>query len=336
LREVELLGWAFLKEEILKLLKKNPDTYVSSGEICQNLLVTRAAVWKQIQSLREEGYIIEARPRRGYRLLQSPDRLYPTEIREGLSTLVMGQKKIIYFPTLVSTNDLAWSEAQGGCPEGTLVVAEEQTGGKGRLGRSWHSPYGQGLFFSLVLRPLVNPQEVARVTMLAAVALASAIGEVTGLTVGIKWPNDLLVDGKKVSGILAEMQGDQDRVNFLIMGAGINVNHQLEDFPEELRPVATSLKLAGGQRVERVRLLQACLEAFEHWYFLWLEQGFAPVLARWKELSVTLNRAVRASTLKETWEGWAQDVDEDGALLLRLPNGEMQKLATGEVSLRVK
>jgi len=325
-----------LKEEILKLLKKNPGTYVSGEEICQNLRVTRAAVWKQIQSLREEGYVIEARPRWGYRLLQSPDRLYPAEIKEGLGTLVMGQKKIIYCPTLVSTNDLAWAEAQEGCPEGTLVVAEEQTGGKGRLGRSWHSPYGQGLFFSLVLRPLVNPQEVARVTMLAAVAIASAIDKVTGLNAGIKWPNDLLVDGKKVSGILAEMQGEQDRVNFLIMGVGINVNHELNDFPEELQPVATSLKLAGGRQVERVRLLQACLESFEQWYFLWLEQGFAPVLARWKELSVTLNRAVRASTLKKTWEGWAQDVDEDGALLLRLPNGELQRLATGEVSLRVK
>lgn len=325
-----------MKEAVLRLLKKARGAYVSGEEICKSLLVTRTAIWKHIQALREDGYEIEARPRYGYQLIRIPDRLYPEEIKEGISTRSIGQNKIFYFPTLTSTTEPAREAAQKGCAEGTLVVAEEQTGGRGRLDRVWYSPQYKGIFLSLVLRPPVNPSEASQVTMLAAVALALAINKETGVSAGIKWPNDLLVQGKKVCGILADLNAEMDRVNYLVLSAGLNANHAPEDFPEDIKNAATSLKIETGHTVERAKLVRACLEFFEHWYTLWLDQGFGPILSAWKKVSVSLNCPVRIHTLNKSWEGWAEDVDKDGALLLRLPNGELQRLVSGEVSLRVK
>lgn len=323
-----------MKESILRLLKKNCGAYISGEEICKSLKVSRTAIWKHIQALREEGYEIEARPHFGYQLTRIPDRLYPEEIKEGIRTRVMGRNKILHFPTISSTTEPAREEAQKGCAEGTLVVAEEQTGGRGRLGRVWYSPQYKGIFMSMVLRPPVNPNEVAKVTMIASVALALAINKETGVSAGIKWPNDLLAKGKKVCGILADLSAEMDRVNYLVLSAGINANQEPEDFPEDLKNTATSLKVETGRPVDRARLVRSCLEFFEHWYDLWLEQGFGPVLSCWKELSVSLNCPVRIHSLNNSWEGWAEDVDEDGALLLRLPSGELQRLVSGEVSLR--
>lgn len=325
-----------MKEAILSLLKKNRGDFVSGEEICKRLQVSRTAIWKHIQALREDDYEIEARSRVGYQLTGIPDRLFPEEVKVGLSTRSMGQNKIFYSSTLSSTNELAREEAQKGCGEGTLVLAEEQTGGRGRLGRVWYSPRYKGIFLSLVLRPPVNPSEASQVTMVASVALAMAIRAETGVVAGIKWPNDLLVQGKKVCGILAELNAEMDRVNYLVLGAGINANQEPGDFPEELRATATSLKVETGQPVDRVKLVRACLEAFEHWYSLWLGQGFGAILSIWREMSVSLNCPVRIHTLNKAWDGWAEDVDEDGALLLRLPNGELQRLVSGEVSLRIK
>lgn len=324
-----------MKDAVLDLLKKNRGTYISGEEICKSLQVTRTAIWKHIQSLREEGYEIEARSRFGYQLTHIPDRLYPAEIKEGLSTRIMGRNKIFYYPTLSSTTEPAREEAQKGCEEGTLVVAEEQTGGRGRLGRVWYSPPHRGILFSLILRPRVNPAEVSRVTMIASVAFAKAINKETGAEAAIKWPNDLLVQRKKVCGILADLNAEMDRVNYLILSAGINANHEPEYFPAELKDTASSLKIETGRKVDRVRLMRSCLESFEYWYTLWLEQGFGPVLSAWKEMSVSLNCPVTIHTLNKSWEGWAHDVDGEGALLLRLPNGEMQRLVSGEVSLRM-
>jgi len=322
-----------LKEEVLKILKKGRPGFVSGEEICQKLNVTRAAVWKHIQSLREDGYLIEARPRAGYILRSVPDRLYPWEIADGLDTAVLG-REIYYYPSLTSTNDVAKDLARSGSGEGTLIVAEEQTGGKGRLGRFWHSPPRLGLLFSLILRPAVEPRVVAQVTMVAAVALACAIKETSGLTCGIKWPNDLLAGGRKLGGILTELSAEVDRVSFLVLGAGINVNQSEGDFPPSISATATSLKIETGRRVDRVELLKASLREMERWYNTWLTGGFAPVLARWKELCVSLNRPVAVHSPLGVTQGWAEDVDEDGALVLRTAGGEIKKFVSGEVSLR--
>jgi BirA family biotin operon repressor/biotin-[acetyl-CoA-carboxylase] ligase len=325
---------SLLKESILRLLKNSRPEYHSGEEICKSLNVTRTAVWKHIQTLREEGYVIDARPRAGYRLTGIPDRLYPVEILDGLATRVLG-REIDYYEDIGSTNEVARERAAKGAGEGLLVVAEEQTGGKGRLGRQWYSPRSKGIIFTLLLYPPVNPSRASQITMLAAVSLASAIRSETGVGAGIKWPNDLLIGGRKVCGILAELSAEVDRIGHLVVGIGINANQDLGDFPEDVRDKATSLKLETGATVSRVRLLQASLESFEHWYGLWLERGFEPVLAAWKQMSISLNCPVRLHTLDKSWDGWAEDVDSDGALLLRLPDGSLQRFVSGEVSLRI-
>ncbi|OPX89746.1 MAG: Bifunctional ligase/repressor BirA [Pelotomaculum sp. PtaB.Bin104] len=326
----------FLKMAVLRLLKEHRPGYVSGEELCKGLEVTRTAVWKHIQSLRGDGYDIEARPRAGYLLVGIPDRLYPEEIQDGLTTKFIG-RQVFYNNSLASTNDLAKELAsrETQISDGTIVVAEEQTGGRGRLGREWFSPKYRAICFSLILYPPVSPSEVSRVTMVTAVALAAAIRNETGVPVGIKWPNDLLVGGKKLCGILTELGAEIDKVNYLVVGAGVNVNQGPGDFPEEVRDIATSLKIETGVTVNRVKLLQAMLAEFERWYRVWLEHGFAEVLTKWREMSVSLHCPVCIHAIDKSWNGWAEDVDEDGALMIRLPDGELQRVVAGDVSLRV-
>lgn len=320
-----------LKNHVLRLLRENYPYFVSGEEICRILGVSRTAVWKHVQTLRAEGYEVESQTHSGYRLVAVPDRLYPEEITFGLETETIG-RNVRYFERTGSTNREARELAGQGAPEGTLVVAEEQAGGRGRLGRGWFSPYARGIWCSLILRPDVHPAQAPPVTMLSAVALARAVKDSTGVAPGIKWPNDLLVDGKKICGILTEMSADMDRVNYLVVGMGLNVN--TEDFPEELKEIATSLKIKAGAHLSRRLILQRLLLEFEKFYRLWLNEGFNPVLKEWKENCVTLNRPVRVTSARESWEGWAEDVDDTGALLLRLPDGSIKQVLAGDVSLR--
>ncbi|MCL2766235.1 MAG: biotin--[acetyl-CoA-carboxylase] ligase [Peptococcaceae bacterium] len=323
-----------MKDAILQLLKKSRPDFVSGEEICKKLNVTRTAVWKHVKSLREEGYEIDARPRLGYTLTQIPDLINAEELTDGLNSRFIG-RKIYYYNVAKTTNDLAKDLAGQGAPNGAIVLAEEQNSGKGRLGRYWHSPKYKGIYYSTILHPPVSLAEASQLTMVSAVALTLAIRRQTGVPVGIKWPNDLLVNGRKLCGILTEMSAEVDRIEHLVVGAGLNVNHTETDFPPELLDIATSLRIESGIIHSRVTLLQAMLEEFENWYTVWLEQGFATVLAKWKELSVSLNRPVRLITIKESWEGWANDVDESGALILRLPDGTQRSFISGEVSLRM-
>jgi len=321
-----------MKEQILYLLKEYRPEYVSGEFICKNLGVSRTAIWKHIQTLRNEGYEILSQPHSGYRLLNVPDRLFAQEILYGLQTRFIG-RNIFYYPqSLCSTNELAAQLAGKGAPDGSLVVTEEQTGGRGRLGRSWFSPFGKGIFFSMILYPPVNPVDAPPVTMLVAVAVARAVQEVVGVKPGIKWPNDLLLEGKKFCGILTEMNAEIERIKYLIIGTGINAN--MDDFPSEIRDIAVSLKEYTGRPVSRVKLLQVFLKEMEHLYCLWLQEGFSPVLGLWKGYCVTLNCPVKVSSLKESIEGWAHDVDEKGSLILRLADGSLKSFTAGEVSLR--
>lgn len=323
-----------MKETILRLLKERSPEYVSGEEICKLLNVTRTAVWKHIQALRENGYEIEARSRAGYLLTGVPDRLFPEEIGQGLSTRFLG-RNILYCDSVPSTNNLAKELAAQGAADGTMVVAEEQTGGKGRLGRQWSSAKYKGIFFTFILYPPLIPSETNVLTLMTAVAMAEAIRNETGVAAGIKWPNDLLVNGKKICGILVELSAEMERINYMVVGVGVNVNQEESDFPEEVRLNATSLKAHTGAGISRVKLLQAFLKEFEKWYDISLAQGFSPALSRWKEMSVSLNCPVRISNPKKTWDGWAEDIDSDGALLLRLPGGDIKRVISGEVSLRL-
>ncbi|HZK17961.1 MAG TPA: biotin--[acetyl-CoA-carboxylase] ligase [Clostridia bacterium] len=322
-----------MRGAILQYLRNNGSAWVSGEEICQSLSISRTAVWKHINQLRQLGYEIEAQPRSGYRLLQIPDRLYPEEIKHGLATKMVGQN-IIYLEKTVSTNIDAKELAEGSTPEGSVVVSEEQVKGRGRLGRSWYSPYGKNLLFSLILYPQVNPMETPQFTLLTAVAVTNAIGKACNVTPAIKWPNDLLLEGKKVCGILVELSAEINKVNYIVIGQGINVNMDAKDFPEEVEDTATSLKGELGRPVDRVELLRTIFREFEDRYYLWQVEGFKPILDEYKKNCFNLGRSARIISGSEHWEGTVEDIGHDGALLLRLGNGELKRFIAGEVKLR--
>lgn len=322
-----------MKTKILEYLRSNPGVYISGEEISRDLGVTRTAVWKHVQSLKDEGYEIESSRRLGYRLVVVPDRLLPAEILRGLRSRVFG-RKIQYFRSVSSTNLIARELAREGEDEGTLVVAEEQTQGRGRLGRNWISPSGTGIWMSLVLRPAIAPVDAPRLTLAAAVAVAEAVREVTGVSPGIKWPNDLLAEGRKFCGILTEMDAEIERVHFVILGIGINVNLRKADFPEPLRTQATSLREVCGHPISRQELLCRVVECLEERYLETVSERFGEVLAAWRAHSVTLGQPVTVTSVAGTIEGLAEDVDADGSLLVRLDSGILKRVLAGEVTLR--
>lgn len=312
-----------LKETILNNLKARPGEYIPGNELAGNLTPTRAAIWKQVQRLRREGYRISARPRLGYRLDGLPDRL---------DLLLPSKDRLWCLSTVDSTNAAARRLAEEGAPGGTVVIAEEQTRGRGRRNRSWSSDPGKGIWFSLLLRPEnICPSLCAPLALVAAVSLARTLRVETGLPVKVKWPNDLLLKEKKVCGILTELKGEPDRVDYLILGAGLNVNHQVKDFPPSLREKAGSLYLAGGRFIARAELflsLQRKLLEDCHTFF---EQGFALFLPLWREYSSSLGHEVTVIRSNKIVEGKALDLDRSGALLLKDKEGKIHRMSYGEI-----
>jgi len=323
-----------MRTKILALLRQDPGSYISGEEVSRHLAVSRTAVWKHIQVLKQDGYDIEAHSRLGYRLCGAPDLLLPEEIGSRLTTKIFGQR-IHYLPSVSSTNTDAKRLATDGCPEGLIVVAEEQIGGRGRLSRGWFSPFGKGIWLSLVLRPPFSPQEAPKCTMLAAVAVNKAIRRVTGVACGIKWPNDILCDDKKLVGILTEMTAEMDAINYVVIGMGINVNVAAADFPPDLQASATSLAIAAGHPWSRLELLTAILEEIEKIYQLTIERGFAPVLDEWRAESVTLGRMVDVFGVGRKFSGVAIDIADDGALLVETESG-LERVVAGDVSIRAQ
>jgi len=319
-----------MKDQVLALLKRSED-YLSGEAISRLLGVSRTAVWKQVNNLRDEGYRIDSQRNSGYRLTSVPDKLYPGEIQPSLHTAVLG-REILHFETLDSTNRLARQEADKGCQEGTVVVAEEQTAGRGRLGRQWYSPKQSGIWMSVVLRPRIVPAEAPKITLVAAVAVAAALRD-AGFSPRIKWPNDLLLAGKKVCGIYTEMKADPDQVLYLVLGIGINVSEQ--SFPAELADTATSLRLASGtETISRPAMAALVLDRLEEFYRLFLEQGFAGIRAEWKAYSLNLGRDVLVRTLQTVISGRAVDIDDQGMLLVAGDDGVLHRIAAGDVTLR--
>lgn len=317
-------------DKIIQVLKEYHGSYVSGETLAELSGITRAGIWKQINQLREMGYEIDSSSRKGYCLLQTPD-IHPFEIIEGLTTRQFGKK--IYFQSEVdSTNRWAKRLAAEGATEGTLVLAESQTQGRGRLGRSWSSVPGKGLWFSLILRPKINSAELAGMTILTAVSMAQAIANVIGIQVLIKWPNDLVFDGRKIAGILAEVNGEADLVNYLIIGLGLNVNHQEEDFPEELRGLAASLQMIKGAALPRRPILQEFLRIFEDNYYALPTAGLSAIINYAKSHSATLGKSVRINQgFNRTLTGEAIDLDYDGSLWLKEPSGKVVHVYAGEI-----
>ncbi|MDD3159017.1 MAG: biotin--[acetyl-CoA-carboxylase] ligase [Anaeromusa sp.] len=323
-----------MRARILKLLRQQSQDYLSGEEISRQLAVSRTAVWKHIQELKNHGYEIEAHPRKGYRLKSRPDLLLPEEIRAGLATQLLG-KHIVHFYDTSSTNNEAKRLAADDAVEGTIVVSEAQTLGRGRLNRGWFSPPGGGVWVSVILRPPFPPQEAPKCTLMAAVATVEAIREASGLNCGIKWPNDILWQGRKLVGILTEMSAEMDAINFVVLGIGINVSLQESDFPEELRNIGASVSMGAEREVSRVEVLQKLLERLEYWYQVVKQEGFEPVLEAWRRESVTLGQPVRVLAGEETYDGVAEELAEDGSLLVRTENG-LRRVLAGDVSLRLQ
>ena len=323
-----------MQEKVLALLRDAADNYISGEEIAARLGVSRTAVWKHIQALKAAGYKIESHARRGYMLLETPDILLPQEIQPALRTKTVG-RTMVHFDEIPSSNNEAKRLALAGTPDGTVVVTEAQGAGKGRLSRGWYSPARKGIWFSVVLRPSFLPQEAPKCTLMAAVAVVRAMKGM-GFSVGIKWPNDVLdKDGKKLVGILTEMGAEMERVNFVVIGTGINVNLWPEDFPEDVRDIATSLSMLRGGKVDRRELFLRVLEAMDELYSSVETDGFGAVLDEWRKYSVTLGQEVNVIGVKENFAGTAADIDEDGALLIDTPEGRRRVLA-GDVSIRPK
>lgn len=317
-------------ELVLAFLAEAGDDFVSGEAISDKLGLSRAAVWKHVSALRARGYRIDAVPARGYRLVEIPDRLGALELRPLLSTRELGQALHCH-EELPSTNDLAKDLAEQGALHGEVVIAERQTAGRGRRGRAWVSPPRKNLYLSVVLRPDLPPHRATELTLLASVALCEVVRE-AGADAVIKWPNDLLVGGRKVAGILTEMAAEPDRVQWVVIGLGVNLNAAPEDFPEELREEATSVAAARGGDVPRVLFAAALLGRLEVWLDRHAAEGFAPVRERWRALSGTIGREVRVGTGDGEVVGVATDVDDTGALLVRGPAG-FARIVAGDVHL---
>ncbi|MDA8079124.1 MAG: biotin--[acetyl-CoA-carboxylase] ligase [Nitrospiraceae bacterium] len=311
---------------ILKFLKEGAT--VSGEEISAGLGISRAAVWKKITLLRKKGYVIQAVPSRGYLLVASPDLAV-----EQIITQIQGNlwKTVLYYPSVDSTNDLAASMRD--ILPGTVIIADSQTRGRGRLGRSWISPPGRNIYLSMIIRPELLPRDAPLLTVLTAVSCAHALRCLSGLPLSIKWPNDLTAQGKKIGGILTETRSDPDHIQQAVIGVGVNVNMSMDDIPDDLRETATSLVLETGRYFQRTALIVGMLSEFERQYKILLGEGKESLLADLRALSSTIGRDVVVTAGNERLAGHAEEIDDDGVLILRLASGERRRVSAGDLHM---
>ncbi len=315
-----------MDDKILNFFKRRRDGYVSGEELSDALGVSRTAVWKHIEKLREEGYDIAASPHLGYRLVSVPDRLTEIELKWQLDTELIG-KKIFSYREIGSTNDAAYKWAESGEAEGAVVVAEYQTKGRGRLGRKWVSPRGKGAYFSVILRPDILPRELSLITLVSSLSVARTIREAVDLAAFIKWPNDILVNQKKVCGILTELSGETDKINFVIAGVGVNINTKKELLPEG----ATSLAAEKGKEISRVDFVRALLKNLDRYYKIFNSGKIDGIIKEYKKLSAVLDRQVQINYHNQLMNGHAVDIDKEGALILRMDSGFCERVLAGDV-----
>ena len=298
-----------MKAELLRILRES-ESYVSGQQLCEHFGVSRTAVWKVIRQLKEEGYEIEAVKNKGYRICEIPDVMTAEEIRSRIHTRWMAQS-CLYLESVDSTNSYAKRIAEEGAAEGTLVIADEQIGGRGRRGRGWETPKGTNIAMTLLLRPQIRPEHASRLTLLMAMAAAQGIRKVTGLDAGIKWPNDVVVCGKKVCGILTEMNTEIDYINYVVIGAGINVNQ--ETLAPELQETATSICIERGQQTNRAELTARVLYYFEKNYAVFEKSwDFSALADKYNEFLVNRGREVRVLDPKGAYDGIARGINEEG------------------------
>ncbi len=311
---------------VLDFLRQQAKAYVSGEEISKKLGVSRSAVWKEIQALRRLGYEIEAQPHLGYRLLTIPDKLFADELSADLGTKFIG-REIYSYDELDSTNDAAFGLGEKGAKEGVCIFAEYQKKGRGRLGRSWVSPKGKNIILSVILRPVLLPHEVSKLTLACAVSVIKTIKKITGKNLGIKWPNDIYYENKKVGGILTEMSAESDRINFIVVGIGINLNAE----PGELPPGSTSLKKITTRAIDRIGFGRELLRELEKDYLKLTNNRFDELVKDWEAFSITSGQRVVATLFGRKIEGLAVGIDKEGALWIRQDNGFQERIVAGDV-----
>ena len=320
-----------MKEEILKMLRET-DGYISGQELCNKFGVSRTAIWKVMKQLKEAGYNIEAQQNKGYHIVSAPDVMDAAELKSIWKPKWVGCE-ILYFDSIDSTNTKAQELAEKGYPSGTLVVADKQIAGKGRRGRNWESPSGCGIFMTLMLKPDINPNNASMLTLVSALAVAKALADITGKDAKIKWPNDIVIDGRKVCGILTEMSAQFDYINNIVIGIGINVNNS--SFPEEISATASSLRLlSGGKKYRRAEIIEKIMEYFEKYYSIFLEtEDLSALVNEYNAMLVNMKKQVKVLDPKEPFEGTAMGITKTGELIV--DTWESRKLvSSGEVSVR--
>ncbi|ABY92357.1 biotin--[acetyl-CoA-carboxylase] ligase [Thermoanaerobacter sp. X514] len=319
-----------LRSKLLKLLKENKGEYISGQKLSDQLNVSRTAIWKHINELKNEGYQIEAHHKLGYMLVSEPDLLIYEEVSPYLTTNFIG-KNYIHKLVIDSTNNFA-KEMASKVPDGTVIIAEEQIAGRGRLGRSWISQKGCGIWMSIILKPNIQPQEALNLTQVAAISVVKAIEEVFHVESKIKWPNDIILNNKKVCGILTEMSSEIDKINYVIIGIGVNVN--CDNFPEELKGKATSLYLETNSKVDRKKLTASILNNLEFYYNAYLQKGFEYIGPICIEKSITIGRQIKVIANEGEIEGKAVTIDNNGSLVVETKEGKRLSIMSGDVSVR--
>ncbi|MBM7661278.1 BirA family biotin operon repressor/biotin-[acetyl-CoA-carboxylase] ligase [Bacillus mesophilus] len=322
-----------LREKLLEVFTHANGEFVSGQQLSEVLGCSRTAVWKHIEDLRKEGYELEAIRRKGYRITTKPEKITSNEIQLGLKTKFLG-RNIHYEETVTSTQKIAHKLAYDGANEGTIVVAEEQVAGRGRLDRSWHSPKYTGIWMSIILRPAIPLPQSPQLTLLAAVSIAQAIQEVTNLEPEIKWPNDILFDRKKAVGILTELQAESDRINSIIIGVGINVNQTEDDFPDDIKDKATSLRIQSGKEINRSELIQTILEKLEKLYESYLKTGFYPIKLLWEAYAISIGKEIVASTLTGKIHGFAKGITDEGVLIIEDANRVIHHVHSADIEIK--
>lgn len=321
-----------IRKALLDAFTKAGESFLSGQYLAEIIGCSRTAVWKHIEDLRKEGFQLEAVRRKGYRIISTPETILADEIRLGLETRFIG-RTIHYQDTVDSTQQIALKLANDHAPEGTVVIAEEQLAGRGRMDRKWHSPKYTGIWMSLIIRPNIPLMQAPQLTLLAAVAVVKAIADMTSLIPEIKWPNDILINHKKVTGILTELQAESDRINSIIIGMGINVNQQAADFPPELQTTATSLLMETGKKVSRAALIKSIFKHFEELYLLYLSEGFKPIKLLWESYAISIGKRIKARTVQKTIEGIALGITDAGVLQIKDNSGQIHNVYSADIEI---
>lgn len=319
------------KTKVLKVLR-GTNGYISGQELCEQLGVSRTAVWKYMKQLKEEGYEIQAVQNKGYRLVEVPDVLGESEIKSRMDTRWVGQE-VYFYEEIDSTNTQAKRLAEDGAVSGTLVVSDCQVKGKGRRGRVWESPKASAIYMTLMIRPQIRPERASMLTLVMGISVVQAIRNVLQLDTCIKWPNDVVLNKKKVVGILTEMNAQMDYIEYLVIGVGINAN--MREFPPELQDKATSLQMELGHPVNRAELVAETMKCFERNYEIFEKtQDLSGLLEAYQAVLANYNQPVRVLEPGNEYSGIARGINERGELLVERENGTVEEVYSGEVSVR--